>query len=405
MLYMEHIGFIKAFLAELHISCCVISEPDSRIPPEVDMGLRSILYDTDDYLSILENSLKDAKNRVIYRFMDEYGCKYVFMRLPDGTYFFIGPYLMSLPDKGFIEKRAEYRSLPEEKKNQLTLYYADLPIIEDENWLLTLANTLGTSIWGSKDGYELEYIQYEIRDRSTPIPISGLASEAGESQSLAVLEANYESERLLMDAVSKGKLNLITAAASSVFNNGTEPRLADSLRNRKNYLIILKTLLRKAAEYGGVHPLHIHRLSSLHAQQIEKIRTIKESLKLQENMIREYCLLVKNHSLSKYSYYVGKAITLIHYDLTADLTLHSISEQLNVNSSYLSKLFHKECGCTLTEYVNLRRIEQAAIMLKTDGKRIQDIAGECGFQDTTYFIRVFKKHYGITPTAYRERCF
>lgn len=208
-----------------------------------------------------------------------------------------------------------------------------------------------------------------------------------------------------MDAVSKGKLNLITAAASSVFNNGTEPRLADSLRNRKNYLIILKTLLRKAAEYGGVHPLHIHRLSSLHAQQIEKIRTIKESLKLQENMIREYCLLVKNHSLSKYSYYVGKAITLIHYDLTADLTLHSISEQLNVNSSYLSKLFHKECGCTLTEYVNLRRIEQAAIMLKTDGKRIQDIAGECGFQDTTYFIRVFKKHYGITPTAYRERCF
>ena len=402
MNYIKELNFIRSFLKGLHISSCIITEAETNIPTSVDLGLRSLLYDTEDYLSVLENSLKAAKDRTIYRFVDEYDCSYIFMRLPDSTYFFIGPYLMSFPDREYLEKQAARLGISSSKKEQLVMYYSDLPIIEDENWLLTLANTLGNTIWGSKEQYNLEYITYEIPDRSTPIPIFEIADEASDTSiNLAVLEANYEREKQLMAAVSKGKLHLVTAVAASVFDKGTEPRLADSLRNRKNYLIILKTLLRKAAEYGGVHPLHIHRLSSSYAQQIEKARTIKESFRLQEEMIRDYCLLVKKHSLSEYSYYVGKAITMIHYDLTADLSLNAIAGQLNVNGSYLSRLFHKECDCTLTEYVNQQRMERAVILLGDDSKRIQDIANECGFQDATYFIRVFKKQYGVTPAAYR----
>ncbi len=71
---------------------------------------------------------------------------------------------------------------------------------------------------------------------------------------LSTLERNYENENLLMDTVSRGKLHQVTAVASTVFNNGAQQRLSDSLRDRKNNLVILKTLLRKAAEYGGVHP-------------------------------------------------------------------------------------------------------------------------------------------------------
>ena len=400
----KDLQFTRRVLDALHIPNSVLTEPEDCIPATIDLGLRSLLYNTENYLPILENSLKDARDRVIYRFVDEYDCKYIFMQLAESRYFFIGPYLMSYPDHHYIEKRAERLLLSSTKKKQLAHYYAGLPIIEDENWLLTLANTLAGSLWGDGDQYEMEYITYEIRDRSTPIPVAELEQDPFDSQlSLAALESNYESEQRLMEAVSKGKLNLVTSVAATVYNNGTEPRLTDSLRDRKNYLVILKTLLRKAAQFGGVHPLHIHRLSATYAQRIEKVRTIKESLQLQEEMIRGYCLLVKKHSLSQYSYYVGKAITLIHFDLTADLSLGAIAAKINVNSSYLSKLFHKECGCTLTEYVNRQRLEQAVMLLRYSGKMIQDIAGECGFQDTTYFIRVFKKFYGVTPAVYREQ--
>ena len=247
--------------------------------------------------------------------------------------------------------------------------------------------------------YKEELQEANLDEKERNKELSFLAFEINEIQ-----EANYEKEKQLMKAVSQGNLHLVTAVASSVYNNGTEQRLPDSLRDRKNYLIILKTLLRKAAEHGNVHPLHIHQLTSKYAKRIEETRSLKESLQLQENMIRDYCILVNKHSLSQYSYYVGKAITIINYDLTADLSLHSISSQLNVNSSYLSNLFHKECNCTLTEYVNRKRITHAVSMLKNTDKLIQDIASDCGFQDTTYFIRLFKKQFGCTPLQYRGSC-
>ena len=120
-------------------------------------------------------------------------------------------------------------------------------------------------------------------------------------------------------------------------------------------------------------------------------------------MIRDFCQLVKRHSLSKYSYYVGQTITLVQYDLAADLRLKTIAEKLNVNSSYLSSLFHKEMGCTLTEYINKQRIERGAHLLQLTPKAIQEIAAECGFQDVNYFIKLFKKQTGFTPKQYRER--
>lgn len=402
--YEAQLQFVQDFLEKLHIASCMITEPESNIPAEVDLGLRSLLFQADNYYTILENSLQEAKDRTIYRFVDEYGCGYIFLRLPDGTCFYIGPYLMQLPSRESVEARAKSMNLSDTKKKQLSIYYNDLPVIEDENWLLTLANTLAAAIWGGEGQYSMEYIDYEICDRRVPLPVTGNDADPYDApMSLSVLEANYAREAQLMEAVSKGQLHLVTADASTVFNNGTEQRLSDSLRNRKNYLIILKTLLRKAAEQGGVHPLHIHRLTGTYAQKIERIRTIRESLKLQEDMIRDYCLLVKNHSLTRYSYYVGKAITLVHYDLAADLSLRAIADQLNVNSSYLSKLFHHECGCTLTEYVNRSRVERAAVLLHNGNRTIHDIANECGFQDVTYFIRVFKKYAGITPAAYRDR--
>lgn len=120
-------------------------------------------------------------------------------------------------------------------------------------------------------------------------------------------------------------------------------------------------------------------------------------------MIRSYCLLVKRHSLSQYSYYVGQAITLVQYDLTADLRLKTIADQLNVNSSYLSNLFHKEYGCTLTEFVNRQRIDHGILLLQNTSKSVQAVAAECGIHDVNYFIKLFKKQTGFTPSRYRTQ--
>ncbi len=403
--YQANLEFLRQLLQGMNISSCIVNNPYEYIPPEIDLNLRKELFGLDNYVTHLENSMEQANPNTIYRFFDEYDCNYIFLKLPsknDASFFFIGPYLLDIPPKERIEQKAELLELTAEQKKQMHRYYTGLPMIEDENILLTMANTFGKTLWGT-ESYSMNYIEYAILDRHKPIPAFKGENSNSPALSLATLEANYKGENFLMDAVSKGKLHLITAVAASGFHTGSAPSVSDSLRNRKNDLIILKTLLRKAAEYGGVHPLHIDKLSNHFAGKIEAIRTIKQSLRLQEEMIRSYCLLVKQHSLSSYSYYVGQAITLVQYDLTADLKLKTIAEKLNVNASYLSALFHKEYGSTLTEFINKQRIDHGILLLQSSKKSVQEIAEECGIHDTNYFIKLFKKQTGFTPNQYREK--
>ena len=404
MNYEKELAFLRQLLQGMNISSCVLSDPEKCIPPEIDLHLRADLFSLENYVDFLQNSMLQAKERTLYRFYDEYNCSYIFLRLPEEkTFFFIGPYLLSLPTEEQIAKKANDLALTKEKIQRIHLYYSSLPLIEDENLLLTMANTLASLVWGAPEQYSMEYIDYAIYDRYEPIPHTNLSAQGRESSvNLSALEQLYAAENQLMEAVRKGKLHQVTAVASNVFNTGVQHRLPDSLRDRKNYLVILKTLLRKAAEYGGVHPLHIDRLSFRYATEIENICTIKESLSLQEDMIRSYCKLVKTYSLSKYSYYVGQVITMVQYDLTADLHLKTISEKLNVNSSYLSNLFHREVGCTLTDFINKQRVDHGIMLLRKTEKSVQEIATECGVQDVNYFIRLFKKQTGMTPGQYKK---
>lgn len=405
--YITELSFVRELLQNMHISTHICKHPDTNISNEIDLGLRTMLFGIENYTELLQNSMYDARPNTIYRFYDEYFCNYIFLRLPNtetDCFFYIGPYLPAPISEEQIKHKTNLLHLTYEQQELLTDYYNNLPIVEDENLLFTIANTLAPKLWGSQDNYAMEYIDYMIPDRSEPICVSPNYSTLRDTPpSLSILESNYANEKHLMDAVSQGKLHKVNAINSTVYNNGTRQRLADTLRNRKNYLIILNTLLRKAAEQGGVHPLHIDRMSSDFARQIETVHSMNYSLKLQREMIRSYCLLVKQHSLSKYSYLVGKTITLISYDLTADLSLRTLAEQLNVSPSYLSTLFRRECGMTLTEYVNSRRMEHAVHLLHHTNKLINTIAYECGIADTNYFIRLFKKHTGISPQKYREQ--
>lgn len=403
--YEMQLDFLRRLLKNLNVASCVVTEPGMHIPPQIDLNLRANLFGIQNYSGFLQNSMSQAVDKTLYRFYDEYDCNYIFLRLPKGdSYFFIGPYLLNLPSEQWVCRRAAALGLSPEQTEHMKMYYTSLPLLDDENLLLAMANTFASTLWGSPEEYGMEYLDYAIPDRFEPIPYAFTPGQADSNGfDLSALERQIENENLLMEAVSRGMLHQVTAVAAAVFGSGTEQQMNDSLRDRKNNLVILKTLLRKAAEQGGVHPIHLHRLSAHYAGRIENARTIRQTITLRESMIRDYCQLVKRHSLSRYSPYVGKTITLVQYDLAADLRLKTIAGKLNVNSSYLSALFRRECGCTLTEYVNRERIDRSLYLLRRTEKTIQEIAAECGIQDVNYFIKLFKKQMGFTPGKYRTR--
>ena len=152
-------------------------------------------------------------------------------------------------------------------------------------------------------------------------------------------------------------------------------------------------LLRKAVEGGGVHPLYIDRVSTDFALRIEAAG-MEEMLQLWEEMVQTYCLLVKKHATSKYSPLVQKVVARVDFNLAEDLSLRANAEALSVSASYLSNLFRKEIGMTITEYVNQKRMEHASFLLRATDLPVSAVGQRCGIQDDNYFTKIFKNTPG-----------
>lgn len=404
MHYEAELAFFLKLLKNFHLSARILSRTDIG-SSDFDLGLRQLVYSDTAYTQLLQKYCSSFKENTIYRISDSFLCNYIYFRLPDRPdeqAMLIGPYAHMLLTRQMIFDCMEKLSISPNLFPQLEKYYTDLPIIPDEGTLFALVNTFGESIWGSLDQFSIEYIDYQA-PLSDSIPASPEYQEPEEAfLSMRILEDRYAAENLLIQAVSQGLLQKAEMIISTGSIHAMEQRLTDPVRNMKNYCIILNTLLRKAAELGSVHPLHIDSLSSKYAKKIELITSVKAGYALQKEMIHKYCLLVKNHSLKGYSLLVRKVLTCIDTDLTADLSLKTQADLLNVNASYLSTLFKKETGSTLTEYVNRRRIDQAIFLLNSTTMQIQSIAQYCGIPDVNYFTKTFKKYIGKTPKDYRE---
>ena len=120
-------------------------------------------------------------------------------------------------------------------------------------------------------------------------------------------------------------------------------------------------------------------------------------------MFRSYCRLVRRHSLKNYSLIVQKTILLIDSDLAADLSLSTLAESQSVSPGYLSTIFRRETGKTVSGYIRDKRIKHAMHLLGTTKLQIQTVALHCGIMDMQYFSKIFKKHTVKTPKEYREQ--
>ncbi len=99
---------------------------------------------------------------------------------------------------------------------------------------------------------------------------------------------------------------------------------------------------------------------------------------------------------------IREALDYIENHYGEKITLESISDQLQMNSSYLSTLFKKETGETFQDYLTQYRIDRAKEMLTTTSETMASIALHVGYTDTRYFSQNFTRIVGIKPSLYRK---
>lgn len=106
---------------------------------------------------------------------------------------------------------------------------------------------------------------------------------------------------------------------------------------------------------------------------------------------------------SAYHEIVSAAIDYIVSNYYKDISIDDIAHRYGLNAKYVGRLFKKQTGETFNIYLNRVRVHHAKQFLSGTSAQIIEIALECGYNNVTYFNRVFKKIQGVTPSEYRQK--
>ncbi|MCL6456370.1 MAG: response regulator [Gorillibacterium sp.] len=118
--------------------------------------------------------------------------------------------------------------------------------------------------------------------------------------------------------------------------------------------------------------------------------------------VNRYMLIDKKEHINQQHNLIRKIACFIEDKIQENWTVKQLSVQFNLNASYLSVLFKKEMGKTISDYVQETRINLAKKLLQDPNIRVYEVADQVGIQTAAYFTYLFKKIVGCTPQEYRD---
>ena len=211
-----------------------------------------------------------------------------------------------------------------------------------------------------------------------------------------------EMERLILASLRRGDnieaQKLLTKLLEAYYSDNSKMSV---FKIRAMELAVL--LSRAAAD-----PKDVINNSALEAtnrcfMQIEESNSFKEISNIL-NVITEKMagMIFSFHGVRHFSA-LRKAERFIWKNYTRKLSLQEIAQASGLSAPYFSTVFKEEMGENLSNYLNRLRVEKAATMLITTNEPISSVAFACGFEDQSWFSKIFKNNTGFTPGKYRER--
>ena len=221
-----------------------------------------------------------------------------------------------------------------------------------------------------------------------------------------VKHPNYDNEMAFYSLIAEGKLEAVkekweTAPRSDAKERGM---LSDNrLRNAMYHHVALTTIVTRICISKGMPQDLAYKLSDAYIIKADKQAKIEDIREVQWEMIEEFTNFMndakRNIASSKQ---IVQCIDYIRENIHKSITVSELADYVGLNETYLSKLFKKEVGCSVSEYIRNEKIEEACWLLKYTNKTSIEIATDLSFSSHSYFISVFKKVKGITPKEYRN---
>ena len=149
----------------------------------------------------------------------------------------------------------------------------------------------------------------------------------------------------------------------------------------------------------------IVKLTQFRDQKLDDVTELQltaELYKLLAFLMKEFPSKAMSDSSILIQNYIKQAKKIIHTQYGNPLKISDIAKKLNLNRSYLYKIFKEETDYSLKDYLIQIRMEKSADLLTSTTFHISEIANAVGFPDALAFSKAFKKHFGQSPSHYRK---
>jgi len=219
----------------------------------------------------------------------------------------------------------------------------------------------------------------------------------------------YNSEMAFYNLIAEGKTEQVLNEWHSKPRSDASVRgvlSTNQLRNAMYHFVAMVTIVTRLCIMHGLRQDVAYKRSDAFIRRADNMTSLDDIHIIQEEMIVRFSKLMADRNLNKaHSKQIVLCIDYINENLHDGITVSELAEHVRLNETYLSKLFKKEMGCTVSEFIRDKKVEEACWLLRFTDKSSIEISTDLSFSSHSYFISVFKRVMNVTPKEYRNQTF
>ena len=211
----------------------------------------------------------------------------------------------------------------------------------------------------------------------------------------------YDIESRLVEKFKSRKVNHLSELVDTLFNSWQIDESFNSILVKSRMMELLGVLSRSAVEVGANFK-DISPLNYKFTQELFKVNNQEQMKNWLNTVLIKLSEKIDNFGADFKEKIIYNGVKYVQSNYTEDITLTEAAEAASLSTHYFSRIFKKEMGCTFKSYLTQLRIEEAKRRLNKKNVNIAIIAKEIGYNDPSYFSKVFKKYEGVSPSEYRN---
>ena len=316
----------------------------------------------------------------------------------DGKIYLLGPFAKKSCSDAYIQDILFKNRLPYSYMIPLKLYYDGLPLVSSYHLQHACSACMLTFI---PDGEEYSY--RPLQGLPEDVDFSSVYKE--ELIDYSRIFIRYDLENNFLNMISTGNTRDLFHAYEELSRYTSQHTLpGNTYYNPVSGYATIRALARKAAEQGGLSVVKIDEITQRYAQKITAAQNFEEKERFSREMLYELtdAVRIQNQKAEAFSSPIARVLEYLSLNYSQEIPLPALAELAHFSEPHLKRKFKDETGVTISQYITKMRCDKAADLLLSSDFPVQEISFYVGYPDNNYFVKIFKRQFGLTPTDYRK---